>query len=139
MEQNVFKKSGKYSLATFEYMGLVSFSFFKRSGIAVAKGSKMTFVPAYQAVLKSCRYFKDKVTGRELKKSYYEKFKFLEEKISFLENKVAFFEKHGIKLKSDLSTDKQKQKKEVSADKKQFLQAILNDNKFVMGLQAATA
>ncbi|KPA14284.1 magnetosome protein Mad11 [Candidatus Magnetomorum sp. HK-1] len=139
MKQNVLKQSGKYTIATFEYMGLFTYSLMKRSGIALARGSKISILPAYKATLTTCRYIKDKATGREIKKAYFEKFKSLEEKINFLENKVAFFEKHGIKLKSDSSAEKLKRKKEVGADKKQFLQAILNDNKFVMGLQTAAA
>nr|WCC90930.1 magnetosome protein Mad11 [Desulfobacteraceae bacterium] len=138
MKKNNFKTTGMYTLATFEYMGLLTYSLMKRSGNSVASGSKLMFVPVYQALKTSCLYVKEKATGSERKKVFLQQIKALENKINHLESKVLFLEKHGIKVKHDICNEKPKPKKEISSDKKSFLQAILNDNKFILGIQPSS-
>jgi len=135
MKQNIFKKSGKYTIATVEYMGLYTYSLMRRGSGVVVRGSKKSFVPVYNSIVSSYHHIKNKKFKTGLKQAVSKRFTSIEQKIKQLEDKVIYIETHGITLESETSSEQKKQKKVISSDKKQFLQAILNENKFVMGLQ----
>ena len=134
MKSNSLKTTGLYTLATFEYMGLYTYSLImKRGGYSVITGSKWMALPVYNAVKTSCVYMKNKLTQKERKKFFLHQIQLLQNKVSQLENKVANIEKFGVAMQSNSNDVKKIRKKEVGSEKKHFLKAILNDNKMILG------
>jgi hypothetical protein len=123
-----FNEAGKYSCATVEYAGLVSYSCLKRGGSAVAKITS----PVTSAVSRPfayIRYRASKVLGKVALDP--EVLKGLEEKIREIERRLASIEKHGLVTAArPIPLEKETR---LDSEKRNILRAIVEENILLRG------
>jgi hypothetical protein len=117
----VFGRAGKYGSATAEYTGMVSYSYLKRGGNAVAKITR----PVTSTISRPFAYIRDRASKVLGKVAFDpEVLKGLEEKIMQIEKRLASLEKHGVVAAEGLVS----RKKKLDEGKREVLQMIVQEN-----------
>lgn len=132
---------GRYSLATVEYGGLVSYSVVRRGAIFVTVGVRKVTIPVTTAVCWPFWAIKDRVRSLFKSKEHDERITALEEQLSALDKKkigeiaikimeiekrLAMMEKNGVVLGSD--TVVPKKEKKLSKGRLDMLSQIVDAN-----------
>jgi hypothetical protein len=116
-----FNEAGKYGCATAEYTGLVSYSYLKRGGSAVAKITS----PVTSVVSRPFAYIRDRASKVLGKVAFDpEVLKGLEEKVMQIEKRLASLEKRGVALAERPVS----RKKRLDEGQREFLQMIVREN-----------
>ena len=116
-----FNRAGKYGSATAEYTGMVSYSYLKRGGRAVAKITS----PVTSAVSRPFAYIRDRASKVLGKVAFDpEVLKGLEEKIMQIEKRLASLEIRGVALVERPVS----RKKRLDEGKREVLQMIVQEN-----------
>ena len=123
---NTFYETGKYTYATVEYAGLLSFSMLKRGGVFVTAGVQKVTRPAATAICWPYDFIKDKTGSVFSKKGHKENLKSLTEKLARIEERLAKIEKYGV-VAAPVAVAAEKKK--LSADKRFVLKGILEETK----------
>jgi len=121
--------TGRYTSATFEYAGLVSYSLVKRA--TVASGQRLTAMakPVGWAIARPFVYIKDRTIKILPKRPRYgEDIQRITEKIQGIERRLAEIEKHGVVMTGAAGAEK---KKDISKEQNFLLKAILQENKLL--------
>ncbi|MBF0100842.1 MAG: hypothetical protein HQK77_08045 [Desulfobacterales bacterium] len=125
---NTLMKTGKYTLATIEYTGLVSLSYIKRSGSSIKGGFIKTATPIKNAIKSPfMRMKKQSETNSRIKDNIL-RLETIEKKLDQLNERLVSIEKRGfvtLKEQSVLAN----QKKTLTEDKRLLLKSILEANK----------
>ena len=124
---NAFNETGKYTYATVEYAGLVSYSVLKSGGTVVNDGIQKIISPVASAMCWPFAVIKDKTSVIFRSKEQREKIKSLEEKLMEIEKRLAFIERHGVV--PGLERVPGKREKRLDEERRSVLQAILEANK----------
>jgi len=118
-----FGRAGKYTSATAEYTGLVSYSYLKRGGSAVAKITR----PVTSAISRPFVFVKDgagKVFGKMAPDA--KVLRRLEEKILQIEDRLSLIEKHGVVTAArPIPPEKEAR---LDAGRREILRAIVEEN-----------
>ena len=130
---NTFHETGKYTCATFEYAGLLSYGMIKRGGILVAGGVEKITTPVAAAVCWPYDLIKDK-TSSVFKKRHKENIKGLMERLAQIEERLARIEKYGV-IPASGEAAARKRKKELREDKKFVLKGILEETKALQEIE----
>ena len=118
-----FVRAGKYGCATAEYTGLVSYSYVKRGGSAVAKITR----PVTSAISTPFGLIKDgagKVLGKMAPDA--EVLRRLEEKILQIDDRLSLIEKHGVVTAARPIPPEQEAR--LDAGRREILRAIVEEN-----------
>lgn len=126
---NTFHETGKYTCATVEYAGLLSYSIVKRGGLLVTGSLQTVAGPVVRAVTRPFGVVWDKTSGIFTDRAQKEKIRGLEEKIAELEQRLLNIEKHGVVLAA--ADSQQKKEKDLDEVKRYVLQQILQETKSV--------
>jgi hypothetical protein len=126
---NAFNETGKYTYATVEYAGLVSYSVLKSGGTVVNDGIQKIISPVASAICWPFAVIKDKTSVIFRSGEQQEKIKGLEEKLMEIEKRLAFIERHGVV--SALEGAHGKKEKRLDEERRGVLQAILEANKLL--------
>lgn len=129
-------KSGRYSFATIEYTGMLSFSYVKRSGFAIKACFVKTTPPVKRVVTSpfiSFGYRIGKVGKVFKRKKIVEKVEdrlnTIDAKLDGIDARLAGIEKHGVALtKHGQKQPNVEEKKVLNQDRNMLLEAIMNDN-----------
>jgi len=125
---NTFHETGKYTCATFEYAGLLSYSMLKRSGNMVFVGVRKVTSPIAVTVCWPYQFIRDKTSSVFNSKEHAEKIDGLTQQLAEIEKRLARIEKNGVVRVSELSAV-QKRKKKLREDKKFVLKGILEETR----------
>ena len=93
---NTFHETGKYTCATVEYAGLVSYSMLKRSGIRVFGGVLKITSPVAATVSWPYGFIRDKTGSIFSNRAHGEKIESLTKQLVDIEKRLAQIEKHGV-------------------------------------------
>jgi hypothetical protein len=126
---NTFSETGKYTYATVEYAGLVSYSMLKNGGMVVKVNLRKITMPVTAAIYWPFANIKDKAGVIFRSKKHEEKIRGLEEKLMEIERRLAFIERHGVV--SALEGVPGKREKRLDEERRGVLQAILEANKLL--------
>lgn len=124
---NTFNETGKYTCATVEYAGLISYSMIKRGGMVVKVSLRKITVPVTAAICWPFAVVEDKAGVIFRSKEHGEKIKSLEEKFMEIEKRLAFIEEHGVVP----GLEPGKKEIRLDEDRRIVLQAILEANKLL--------
>ena len=124
---NTFHETGKYTCATVEYAGLLSYSLVKNGGICVAGGVRKITAPVAMAICWPYDFIKDK-TSSVFKRGPTENLKGLIERLAQIEERLAQIEKFGALPDSGKAAVMRK-KKELNEGKRMVLKGILEETK----------
>lgn len=121
---SAFNETGKYTCATFEYAGILSYSIVKRGGMAVNKGIRKITTPVAGAISWPFEAVKDTTSAvfRGMG-GHGETIKSLTEKLAKIEERLAEIEKYGVA--APITADTRKRKKGLAEDKRSVLKEIL--------------
>ena len=122
---NVFNETGKYTYATVEYAGLVSYSVLKSGGTVVNDGIQKIISPVASAIYWPFAVVKDKAGVIFRSEEQQEKIKSLEEKLAEVEERLAKIEKYGLIPVSEAVAMKKGRK--LAEDKRLVLKEILEE------------
>ena len=122
---NTFNETGKYTYATVEYAGLVSYSVLKSGGTVVNDGIQKIISPVASAIYWPFVVIKDKTSVIFRSKEHEEKIKSLTEKLAEVEERLAKIEKYGLISVSDAVAVKKGKK--LAEDKRLVLKEILEE------------
>jgi hypothetical protein len=122
---NTFNETGKYTYATAEYAGLVSYSMLKRGGMVVKVNLGRITRPVTAAIYWPFGVIKDKTSAIFRSKEHEEKIKCLTEKLAEVEERLAKIEKYGLISVSEAVAVKKG--KELTEDKLLVLKEILEE------------
>jgi len=136
MEKLFLRNAGNYTLATFEYTGLYTYSIIMRTAIALKNKSIEVYNPVLNSITYLCKNIKEKTKKRfqcKYKKIYQEKIIVFEDKFIKIEQKLNEIEKKGITVQppKDVSI---KNKKEIKQGMRMILRSIVNENKELRGI-----
>ncbi len=126
---NIFNETGKYTCATVEYAGLVSYSMIKKGGIVEKVSLRKITMPVKAAICWSFAVVGGKAGVIFRSNEHDEKIKSLEEKLMEIEKRLAFIEEHGVV--PGLEPGKKEKGLEVEEERRIVLQAILEANKLL--------
>jgi len=124
---NAFNETGKYTYATVEYAGLVSYSVLKSGGTVVNDGIQKIISPVASAMCWPFAVIKDKTSVIFRSREHGEKIKSVKEKLMEIEKRLAFIERHGVV--PGLERVPGKREKRLDEERRSVLQAILEANK----------
>lgn len=122
---NTFNETGKYTHATVEYAGLVSYSVLKSGGRVVNDGIQKIISPVASAICRPFAVIKDKTSVIFRSQEQQEKIKSLEEKLAEVEERLAKIEKYGLIPVSEAVAMKKGRK--LAEDKRLVLKEILEE------------
>ena len=122
---NAFNETGKYTYATVEYAGLVSYSVLKSGGTVVNDGIQKIIPPVASAIYWPFAVIKDKTSVIFRSKKHEEKIKSLTEKLAEVEERLAKIEKYGLIPISEAVAVKKGRK--LAEDKRLVLKEILEE------------
>jgi hypothetical protein len=127
---NMIVKTSNYSMAAFEYAGLVSFSYVKRSGQALKCGISKMGPPIKRVTVTPVMYCGQKICGIgnvfKRKNVIEERLLSIVEKLDSIDSRLATIENMGISV---AERPKQvKEKKPLNDGKKMLLKAIVSEN-----------
>ncbi len=126
---NAFNETGKYTYATVEYAGLVSYSVLKSGGMVVKVSIRKITMPVTAAICWPFAVIKDKTSVIFRSREHGEKIKSLEEKLMEIEKRLAFIERH--RVVPGLEAVPGKREKRLDEERRSVLQAILEANKLL--------
>ena len=126
---NAFNETGKYTYATVEYAGLVSYSVLKSGGTVVNDGIQKIISPVASAMCWPFAVIKDKTSVIFRSREHGEKIKSVEEKLMEIEKRLAFIERHGVV--PGLERVPGKREKRLDEERRSVLQAMLEANKLL--------
>lgn len=129
---NSIVKTSHYSAAAFEYAGLVSFSYVKRSGLAL-KGGIMKMVPPIKRVtVTPVMYCGQKICGigKVFKRKHVveDHLVSIVEKLDSIDSRLARIESMGVSVAVADRSQPVKEKKPLNDGKKMLLKAIVSEN-----------
>ncbi len=124
---NTFNETGKYTCATVEYAGLISYSMVKKGGTVVKVSLRKITMPVKAAICWPFAVVEDKAGVIFRSKEHEEKIKSLEEKLMEIDKRLAFIERHG--MVSGLEPGKKE--KRLDEERRIVLQTILEANKLL--------
>ena len=122
---NTFNETGKYTYATVEYAGLVSYSVLKSGGMLVNDGIQKIISPVASAICWPFAVMKDKTGVIFRSKEHEKKIKSLTEKLAEVEERLAKIEKYGLIPVSEAVAMKKGRK--LAEDKRLVLKEILEE------------
>jgi hypothetical protein len=122
---NAFNETGKYTYATVEYAGLVSYSVLKSGGTVVNDGIQKIISPVASAICWPFVVVKDKAGVIFRSEEQQEKIKSLEEKLAEVEERLAKIEKYGLIPVSEAVA--MKKGKKLAEDQLLVLKEILDE------------
>ena len=122
---NAFNETGKYTYATVEYAGLVSYSVLKSGGTVVNDGIQKIISPVASAIYWPFAVVKDKAGVIFRSEEQQEKIKSLEEKLAEVEERLAKIEKYGLIPVSEAVA--MKKGKKLAEDQLLVLKEILDE------------
>jgi len=122
---NTFNETGKYTYATVEYAGLVSYSMLKSGGMVVKVNLGRITTPVKAAIHWPFAVIKDKTSAIFRSKEHGEKIKSLTEKLMEIEKRLAKIEKYGLISVSEAVA--MKKGKKLTEDKLLVLKEILEE------------
>ena len=128
MGMNAFNETGRYTYATIEYAGLLSFSMLKRGGSVVTGGVRKVTRPTAAVICWPYEFIKDKTGSVFSKNRHRENIKSLTEKLARIEERLAKIEKYGVMAPSD-GAEVARKKKALTDDKRFVLKGILEETK----------
>ena len=124
---DTFNYTGKYTYATVEYAGLLSYSMVKRGGSLATYGVRKVTMPVAAAVCWPYDFIK-KGTGSLLGGKKYEKrITSLTEKLALIEERLAKIEKYGVIAGPEEPA--LRKRKQLAEDKRFVLKGILEETK----------
>ncbi|HIJ55563.1 MAG TPA: hypothetical protein HPQ03_05500 [Deltaproteobacteria bacterium] len=125
---NTFHETGKYTCATVEYAGLLSYSMFKRSGIRVFGGVRKITSPVAATVCWPYEFIRDKTGSIFSNREHGEKIEGLTKQLVEIEKRLAQIEKHGV-IRVTEEGAAQMRKRKLREDKVFVLKGILEETK----------
>ena len=124
---NTFNYTGKYTYATVEYAGLLSYSVVKKGGRVVTCGLRKVTVPVAAAICWPYDFIKGRAGSLFGEKRYEEKITSLTEKLALIEERLSKIEKFGL-----IATPEEyvkRRREELREDKRFLLKGILEETK----------
>ena len=128
MGRNAFNETGKYTYATVEYAGLLSFSMLRRGGGVVTCGVRKVTRPTAAAICRPYDFIKDKTGSVFSNKKHRENIKSLTEKLARIEERLVKIEKYGV-VPGSAGAEVARKRKGLSDDKRFVLKGILEETK----------
>ena len=128
MGRNAFNETGRYTYATIEYAGLLSFSMLKKGSTVVTDGVRKVTRPTAAAICWPYDFVKDRTVSVFSKKRHRENIKSLTEKLAQIEVRLAKIEKYGVAAPPG-GADAARKQKELREDKRFVLKGILEETK----------
>ena len=125
---NTFHETGKYTCATVEYAGLLSYSMLKRSGIRVFDGVRKITSPVAATVCWPYNFIRDKTGSVFSSREHAEKIDGLTQQLATIEKRLARIEKHGVVRITEAQAARRRKKK-LREDKKIVLKGILEETR----------
>ena len=130
---NTFNYTGKYTFATVEYAGLLSYSIIRRGGILVTCGVRKVTMPVAAAVCWPYDFIKKGTGSLFGGKKYEERITSLTEKLALIEERLAKIEKYGVIAGPEEHV--LRKRKELTEDKRFVLKGILEETKALKDME----
>ena len=126
-------EAGKYTCATFEYTGLVSYSALKSGYRVVAHSFRRATTPVARVIASPFERMRKGTVKVSARKNYLdEKFESVEEKLAHIEAKLAVIENRGVVLRGDSAPAAPP--RQVDRGRQALLRQVVDANKSLMDL-----